>query len=263
MTPERIAELAGRLHRAWEQRVPVDPLSETDGLHSVGDAYAVQAAWTERRLAEGDTIVGRKIGLTSRAVQEQMGVDEPDYGTLWRSRWVPVQDGAGTVAASTFLQPRVEGEIAFRLGEPPAGTEITAQDVLAATDAVAAAIEIVDSRIEDWRITLADTVADNASYGGFAVGAWTPLDARRQLPAVEMTLARNGDPVGTGVGAAALGDPAAAVAWLLNKLRSLGVEVRAGDIILSGALAATVPASAGDRFRLEMQGEPPLELTFA
>jgi 2-keto-4-pentenoate hydratase len=263
MTADRIAELAAQLHRAWHERRPIQPLSETAGLTSVEEAYAVQSAWTARQLAEGESIVGRKIGLTSRAVQEQMNVEEPDYGTLWASRWVKLQDGRGEVASDTFLQPRVEGEIAFLLGEPPAGDgDVTAADVLAATEAVAASIEIVDSRIEDWRITLPDTVADNASYGGFAVGPWTPLDGERRLADAAMTLSRNGEAAATGVGAAALGDPANAVAWLLNKLRSLGVEVRRGDIVLSGALAATLPAVAGDAFRLEIEGEPAVELVF-
>jgi 2-keto-4-pentenoate hydratase len=262
MTPEETTELGRRLHDAWNSRTPIAPLTESTSLASVDDAYAIQSAWAALQLADGDRIVGRKIGLTSRAVQEQMGVDEPDYGTLWVSRHVEVDGGRGEIAAATFLQPRVEGELAFLLGDPPQGPDVTAEDVLAATEAVAASIEIVDSRIQDWRIALADTVADNASFGAFAVGPWTPLQDGRDLPAIGMTMTRNGETVGEGVGSAALGDPAFAVAWLLNKLSSFGVQARRGDIVISGALAATVPAAAGDVFRLEMDGEAPLELAF-
>jgi 2-keto-4-pentenoate hydratase len=255
-------ELAQQLEQAWQQRTPIAPLSESAGLSDVGDAYAVQTAWTAHRLQHGEEIAGWKIGLTSAAVQEQMGVHEPDFGTLWGSRRVALEGGRGEVAAETFLQPRVEGELAFLIGEPPQGPNLTAADVVAATEAVAASIEIVDSRIQDWRITLADTIADNASYGGFAVGPWTELRPERRLDELAMTVTRGGETVASGSGAAALGDPANAVAWLLNKLSSLDVQVRPGDVILSGAWAATVPILAGDEFRLEIEGEPPVEVAF-
>jgi 2-keto-4-pentenoate hydratase len=255
-------ELAGLLHRAWLTLDPIAPLSETHGLADLATAYAVQANWSERMLAEGDGIVGRKIGLTSRAVQEQMGVDEPDYGTLWGSRKVELDHGRGGIEAGTFLQPRVEGELAFLLGDPPAGPEVSAADVLKATRAVAPAIEIVDSRIEDWRITIFDTVADNASYGAFAVGPWEAPRPDIQLQDLDMTVSRGRQTVAAGNGSAALGDPAYAVAWLINKLGGFGVEPQAGDIVLSGAWAVTVPAVSGDTFRLEMGGMEPLELRF-
>jgi 2-keto-4-pentenoate hydratase len=250
------------LHHAWHTLEPIAPLSETHGLENLGDAYAVQAAWTERMLAEGDRIVGRKIGLTSRAVQEQMGVDEPDYGTLWGSRHLELDQGRGGIEAATFLQPRVEGELAFLLGDLPPGPNIDGADVLGATQAIAASIEIVDSRIEDWRIKIFDTVADNASYGAFAIAPWEALPSRRSLPQLEMAVSCDGEQVAAGKGAAALGDPAHAVAWLIKKLRGFGVEPQAGDIVLSGAWAATVPAVAGEAFRLEIAGMAPLEVAF-
>jgi 2-keto-4-pentenoate hydratase len=255
--------LAARLRSAWEAREPVEPLSATDGLTDVADAYAVQAAWTDRRLAAGERILGRKIGLTSRAVQAQMGVDEPDYGTLWASRYFAAPTGRTELPADTFLQPRVEGEIAFLLGDPPPGPVVTIQQVLAATEAVASSIEIVDSRIADWRITLPDTVADNASYGGFVLGPWSASLVGTDLRTLGMTITRNGEHVAEGVGAAALGHPARAVAWLLTKLASLGVEVQPGDVVLSGALGPTVPAHAGDVFTLEMRERPALTIAFA
>lgn len=263
MSSGRAGELAQRLEQAWRQLTPIAPLSESDGLCDATEAYAVQTAWTVHRLAEGEVISGWKIGLTSAAVQEQMGVHEPDFGTLWGSRRVALEDGRGEVEAATFLQPRVEGELAFLLGEPPQGPNLTAADVMAATEAVAASIEIVDSRIRDWRITIADTIADNASYGGFAVGPWTEPHTDRPLAELGMTVARDGETVASGAGAAALGDPANAVAWLLNKLSTLGVRPRRGDVILSGAWAATVPIVAGDEFRLEIEGQRPIELAFS
>jgi 2-keto-4-pentenoate hydratase len=191
-----------------------------------------------------------------------MGVNEPDYGTLWESRWIKRSKDSAEVPITTFLQPRVEGEIAFLLGELPDSSECSVDQVLAATRAIAPAIEIVDSRITDWRIKLADTVADNASYGGFVLGEWVPVPAEQELAELPMALRLNGEIVAQGVGAAALGNPACAVAWLLDKMHSLEVTVQPGDIILSGALAATVPAAAGDIFTLILGTERPLDLAF-
>jgi len=259
---QRTSALAARLQDAWDSGRPIDPLTETDHLDDIASAYAVQEAWSEQRLNAGERVLGRKIGLTSRAVQEQMGVDEPDYGTLWASRFFPAPGGRGDVPADMFLQPRVEGELAFLLGELPVSETFSAQQVLAATEAVAPSIEIVDSRITDWRIKLADTVADNASYGGFLLGPWSRVLRDTDLRTIGMVVTQNGERVAEGVGAAALGHPAQAVAWLLTKLASLGVRARAGDIILSGALGITVPARRGDRFAVEFYGQPPLLLAF-
>ena len=256
-----IDAFAARLEDAWQRREPLPPLSD-QGLTDVTDAYAVQQEWTSRRLADGDRIVGRKIGLTSRAVQEQMGVGEPDYGTLWASRYFPVGQTGAAAPALEFIQPRVEGEFAFLLGELPEASTITAQEVLESTEAVAVAIEIIDSRIVDWRIRLEDTVADNASYGGFVLGPWSRQLRDSDLRTVGMMMLRNEQVASFGVGAAALEGPANAVAWLVSKLASLDVPVHAGDIILSGAVGPTVPAAEGDVFRLQMHGQAPLVLTF-
>jgi 2-keto-4-pentenoate hydratase len=214
------------------------------------------------RVSRGERIIGRKIGLTSKAVQEQMGVSEPDYGTLWASRYFPVRNGRAEVPFDYFLQPRVEGEIAFLIGETLDWPDITPQQVLAATEALAAAIEIVDSRIDRWRIKLADTIADNASYGGLTIGSWSTSMRSSDLRTVGMIMSHNGQPTVFGTGAAALGHPALAVAWLANKLREFAIPLRAGDIVISGALAATIPAQRGDIFVLEMHGQPPISLRF-
>lgn len=254
--------LARRLDEAWERRRPVAPLSESEGLTSAEEAYAVQTAWNNLRLERGERIVGRKIGLTSRAIQEQLGVSEPDYGNLWASRHFAAQDGRAEFPAEAFIAPRLEGEIAFLMARPLRGPDVTPEEVLAATGALAAAVEVVDSRIEDWRITLADTVADNASYGAFTTGPWDAQLRETDLRTLGMLLHRNGETVETGVGAAALGHPARAVAWLANKLASFGVGLEAGDTVLSGALSKAVLAQKGASFVLEIHGQPPLTVAF-
>jgi 2-keto-4-pentenoate hydratase len=255
------AAIAAQLENAWVAGVPVEPLTDTVPGFDVTDAYRVQHAWTELRTGAGETIVGRKIGLTSASVQAQMNVDEPDYGTLWASRHLPTVGGRATADASVFVAPRAEGELAFLIGEPPAGP-VTVQQALAATEAVAPAIEIVDSRIRDWRIKLPDTIADNASYGGCAIGSWSRALAYEDLRTVGMMLEVDGRPYSTGVGAAALGHPAAAVAWLLTKLHSLGIVTRPGDIVLSGALAAMAPVQAGSVARLTIHRQPAVTVAF-
>jgi 2-keto-4-pentenoate hydratase len=250
------------LERAWQERSPIRPLRLIHPGQRIADAYAIQNAWTESRLSAGEEILGRKIGLTSAAVQEQMGVDEPDYGTLWGSRFFAAVDGRAVAPFDLFLQPRIEGELAFLLGEPPAGDKIEIEDVLDATEAVAATIEIVDSRIADWDIELFDTVADNASYGGYTLGPWSPELRSEDLRTIGMMMTRDGETVSSGIGAAALGHPARAVAWLLTKLRSFGIEAKAGDVILSGALGPTVPVLRGDEFTLSIHGQPRLTIAF-
>jgi 2-keto-4-pentenoate hydratase len=254
--------LAQRLDDAWEGRDPIPPLSESEGLSAAEDAYAVQSAWSELRLSSGERIVGRKIGLTSPAMQEQMGVNEPDYGSLWGSRYFPSRGGRVEIPADPFLQPRLEGEIAFLIGRPLAGPGVTLQEVLVATEALAVAVEVVDSRVEDWRIKLADTIADNASYGGFTLGPWSRALKETDLRTLGMLISQNGASVVEGLGAAALGNPARAVAWLANKLASFGVSLRPGDIVLSGSLGKAVPAQKGDVFILEAHRQPPLTVTF-
>jgi len=259
---QRVADLAAQFEHAWSTRTTIPPLSETLGLADPAAAYAIQTQWTAMRLANGERILGRKIGLTSLAMQQQLGVHEPDYGSLWASRYVPAERGLAVAPASWFIQPRVEGELAFLIGRRLAGPGVTLQHVLAATEAIAVAIEIVDSRIEDWRIKLVDTVADNASYGGFTLGPWSRALRTADLRTIGMVLSQNGRPAVEGIGAAALGHPARCVAWLANKLAEFGIALEPGDIVLSGSLARALPARAGDVFTVEMHGQPPLILRF-
>jgi len=217
----------------------------------IAAAYAVQSAWVAARTAAGDPVAGRKIGLTSPAVQAQLGVDQPDFGTLLASMECPQGE---PIDAGRLLQPRIEAEIAFVLARDLDVPGIGPDDVLAATEAVVAALEIVDSRITGWDISIVDTVADNASAGLFTLGPERRSPAGLDLAACPMRLWRGGEEVSAGSGAACLGHPAAAVAWLAATARSYGQPLRAGEIVLSGALGPMIPVTAGDRFTAEIGG---------
>jgi 2-keto-4-pentenoate hydratase len=260
--PTTVETLAERLDKAWQTHTPIPPISESDGITGVETPYAIQTHWTKIRLARGEKIVGRKIGLTSAAIQQQLGVSEPDYGTLWQSSYYASANGKVEIPASDFLQPRIEGEIAFLIGKPLHGPNITAADVLAATDACALGIEIVASRIADWKIKLVDTIADNASYGGFTLGPWDKQMRETDLAALAMTILQNGMLAAEGVGAAALGHPATSTAWLANKLLEFGVSLAPGDIVISGGITKMLPVKAGDQFTFALTGQPSLTVSF-
>ena len=224
---------------AEDRRRPLPPLTETEPDFDLAAAYRVQTLVWERRLAAGHRAVGHKVGLTNAAMQRQLGVDEPDYGRLHDG--MEVRDN---VDLGTLIQPRIEPEIAFVLVSDLVGPGVTEADVLRATSAIAPALEIIDSRIEDWRITLPDTVADNASSARFAIGRPQPLNGR-DLAAVEATLLVDGEQIGSGRGEAVLGNPASAVAWLANTLAGYGERLAAGEVVLPGAMCASVPLRAG------------------
>ena len=233
------------LYEAEARRVPAAPLTETDPGLDIDDAYAIQLANVERAVREGRAVTGKKIGLTSPGIQKQLGVSEPDYGHLLDSMDC---SAAGEIPTDQLIQPKIEGEIAFILKGDLTGGQVTPEDVRAATDYVVAAFEIVDSRVADWRIKLVDTVADNASSGRYVLGREKfQLDAV-DLPSVPMTLIKNGSEVGSGSGAAVLGDPAKAVAWLANRLWGYGVALKKGEVVLSGAFSAAPEARKGDEF---------------
>jgi 2-keto-4-pentenoate hydratase len=259
---EQAELIARRLEQSWNTAQPIEPLSVSDDLRPE-DAYSVQRAWSRLRQAAGETVVGRKIGLTSEAMRRLAKVDEPDYGYLWGSREFssPVA-GRAEVPASLFIAPRVEGEIAFLLDRSLAGGSVTAQEVLVSTAALAPAVEIVDSRIRDWKIAFADTVADNSSYGGFVVGPWSRTLRYRDLGTLATVLHRNGEISSTGVGVDALAGPAHAVAWLANKLWQFGEPLQAGDTVLSGSLGAAIDAHVGDVFTLRVTDQIPMTLRF-
>lgn len=251
--------LADILYQSRVSGAPVEPLSKSHGLTDAGAAYEVQEINTTRYLGEGRRVVGRKIGLTSKAVQAQLGVSEPDYGMLWGD--LAYGDG-DTVPMSRFMQPRVEAEIAFVMERAVTSADATLTDVTSAIAYALPSVEIVDSAIADWKITLADTIADNASAGGFALGtdprAITDVDMRL----CGMLLTKNGKHVSLGVGAACLGHPLFATLWLARKMAAVGRPLEAGDIVLSGALGLMVDAAAGDRFSVEIQGFAPFSIEF-
>lgn len=245
MTNEVVVRCIERLDSAYKSRSSIEALSEFQPSLSIDDAYEVQMQRVKVAVANGDIITGKKIGLTSKAMQDLLGVDQPDYGHLHQSM---LAENGDVVELSKLFQPKVEGEIAFILKEDLVGPEVTVDDVLRATDYVVAAIEIVDSRVKDWKIKLADTVADNASCGMYVLGAEkVPLQSVN-LKEVEMQLFKNGEKMNEGKGTDVLGDPALCVAWLANKLSSYGVTLKAGEVILSGALSAAVNVTTGDEF---------------
>jgi 2-oxopent-4-enoate hydratase len=247
------AATAAVLDAAERNRAAVQPLTETLKGLTVQDAYAIQAAWLRHKLASASrpTLVGRKVGLTARAMQEQLGVSEPDFGFLLDQMLVP--DG-GAIARQELILPRVEPEIAFVLAKDLRGPGLSASDVLDATRAVAPALEIVDSRIADWKIKLQDTIADNGSSARAVIGASMPFERGLDLAAVVVTLRRGGEQVGEGAGAAVLGHPAEAVAWLANALAGFGESLHAGDVVLPGAMCASVFANVGDAFEASYTG---------
>ena len=245
---EVIQSIAKELRTAEEQRSPVAPVAGRFGPLTVADAYAVQLANIDLRRSAGDRVLGRKIGLTSLAMQTQLGVDQPDYGHLLASMGVA---NGGAVTTAELIAPRIELEIAFLLGRTLEGPGVTVADALAATEAVFPSLEIIDSRIADWKIGLVDTVADNASSGRFVMPSrLTPvrdLDLRLLGGVMEI----NGVLTSWSCGAAALGDPAACVAWLANALAPYGGRLEPGEIVLSGALDKSVPVKVGDVVRAD------------
>ncbi|UJL45598.1 fumarylacetoacetate hydrolase family protein [Virgibacillus sp. NKC19-16] len=241
----KTASHAKHLANAWSKREGVQPITELDPDLSVDEAYQVQLHTIDQNVKNGQRITGKKIGLTSKAMQEMLGVGEPDYGHLLDQ--MKVENG-GKISADRVLQPKVEGEIAFILKDDLVGPNVTTLDVLKATDAVVPALEVVDSRIKDWKITLADTVADNASSGLYVLGGRPKKIEDVDLKQMGMVLYKNDVLQNTGVGAAALGDPAKCVAWLANKLATYGITLKAGEVILSGALSAAMEAAPGDHF---------------
>jgi len=258
-----VETIASRLDSAWRTHTPIPPITESDGITNVATAYAIQTHWTKMRLDRGERIAGRKIGLTSKAIQTQLGVNEPDYGNLWQSSFYESNKGKVNIPAGDFLQPRIEGEIAFLFGKPLREPNITPEQVLDATEACAMGVEIVASRIADWKIKLVDTIADNASYGGFTLGPWDEGMRKADLGALAMTIHHNGEPAAEGLGSAALGHPAASTAWLANKLLEFGVSLEPGDVVISGGITRMLPVKAGDEFHFTLSGQPDLTVMFS
>ncbi len=245
MNKEEIAKLSQELLSAEETRIPVAPLTERFPGITVADAYNIQLGIINTKLGRGDVVVGKKIGLTSRAMQEMYGVKEADYGHILSSGVFLERQPVGV---SKLIQPRLEAEICFVLKEDLKGPGVTTAKVLTATAGVMPAFEIIDSRIKDWKIKIQDTIADNASNSGVILGGKLTRIKDLDLRLIGMVFEKNGDIAATGAGAAVLGNPAQAVAWLANTLSQYGIVLKAGEFIMSGALTAALPIKAGDNF---------------
>ena len=253
----RAAEM---LAAAERDRAPIPPLAQTFPGLDVVDAYEIQLSNIRDRLAAGATVHGHKVGLSSQAMQQMMGVDEPDYGHLLSDMEVFHDE---PVDAGRYCYPRVEVEVGFILGDTLPGEGCTEDDVIAATEAVAPAIELIDSRILDWKIGLVDTIADNASSAGYVLGPERVKPTEIDLLTIEARLLKNGSEVASGRSDAVLGNPVTAVAWLARKVASFGVRLEAGHVVLPGSVHRAVDVAPGDEFTAELDGLGHVNLTFA
>jgi 2-keto-4-pentenoate hydratase len=251
--------VADALRDAEVHRRPIPPLRETWAEIDVVDAYEIQLLNIRRRLADGATVRGHKVGLSSRAMQEMMGVGEPDYGHLLSDMQVLPDT---PVPAASYCFPRVEVEVGFVLGESLPAEGCTEDDVVAATEYVAPAIELIDSRILDWDIKIADTIADNASSAGYVLGGQRTDPRSVDLRAIDAVLLRNGEQVAEGRSDAVLGNPVTAVAWLANKVGAFGVKLEAGNVILPGSVHRAIDVRPGDRFTADMGRLGSVSLSF-
>jgi len=247
----RLIETAAQaLYTSLRNKEPIAPLTDTYEDLSIDDAYEISLALRQLRLADGEKDIGKKIGVTSAPVMNMLGVSQPDFGFLTDAMWAK----DNIIDTSAMILPRAEAEIAFKLKADLKGPGITEDDVLAATESVAACFEVVDSRIKDWNVKIQDTIADNASCGTMAISdTWVnPNDV--DLLGCRAIVTKNGAPLSEGIGAATLGSPLKAVAWLANTLGGRGIPFKAGEIILSGSLVALEPVTVGDNMHVTIEG---------
>jgi len=251
LTQELIRKEARELYKAEREKTTLRPLTERYPQIAIEEAYRIQLALIEMKKADGAKVVGKKIGLTSKAMQKMLSVDQPDYGHILDN--MVLQDSAAFTVRE-LIQPKIEPEIAFILDQNLKGPGVTPIQVLAATRFVVPALEIIDSRIEGWKIRLCDTIADNASSARVVLGGSPKRIDQVDLKLVGMILEKNGEIVQTGAGGAVLGHPAAAVAWLANAVGQFGVSLEVGEIIMPGALCAAADVSAGDLIQASFDG---------
>jgi 2-oxopent-4-enoate/cis-2-oxohex-4-enoate hydratase len=246
-----ITQLGDELYNALVTRQVLEPLTNRYPDITIEDAYLIQQRMIARRLENGERIIGKKIGVTAQVVMNMLGVNQPDFGYMLDG--MAYNEGE-SIPMDTLIQPKAEGEIAFVMKKDIMGPGLTGADILAATEGVMACFEIVDSRIRDWKIKIQDTVSDNASCGVFVLGDQLVDPRDVDLVTCGMVLEKNGDIVGTGAGAATLGNPVTAMAWLANTLGKLGIGLKAGDVVLSGSLGPMIPVQAGDNLRVTIGG---------
>lgn len=251
MDPSHIQRHGDQLYEALLSRQPVAPLTEREPHITLADAYQIQLRMVQRRIDAGEHVVGKKIGVTSQVVMDMLKVNQPDFGHLLSGM---VYNEGEPLSVGQFIAPKAEAEVAFILSRDLIGPGVTAADVLRATDCVMPCFEIVDSRIKDWKIKIQDTVADNASCGVLTLGSERKSPHQLDLALAEMVLTKNRALVSTSTGASVQGSPLNAVAWLANTLGSLGLALRAGDVILSGSQSPLVPVVAGDSLHCSVDG---------
>jgi 2-oxopent-4-enoate/cis-2-oxohex-4-enoate hydratase len=259
MNAEKIQEYGLALYDALINKVPIAPLIEQDPSITIEDAYAIQQVMVGQRINNGESIVGKKIGVTSKAVRQLIGVDQPDFGQLTSAMFL--EEGQ-VISLGGMIQPKAEAELAFVLKEDLVGPGITAVDVIRATDYVSPCFEIVDSRITNWNIAIQDTIADNASCGIFVLGKHRAKPTDLDLNLAGMLLERNDTLIESSCGAAVQGGPVNAVVWLANTLGKLGLPFKKGEIILSGSQSSLVPAIAGESLRCTVGGLGSCEIQF-
>jgi len=250
-TQQKITQYGDELYESLVSRVPVEPLTNREPDIGIDDAYQIQLRMIERRLQQGEIVVGKKIGVTSKVVMDMLKVNQPDFGQLLSNM---VYNEGEPIVASSMIAPKAEAEVAFILKNDLMGPGVTAADVLRATDCVVPCFEIVDSRIKDWKIKIQDTVADNASCGVFTLGGTRKSPRDLDLALAGMVLDKNGEIISTSAGASVQGSPVNAVAWLANTLGRLGITLKAGDVILSGSQSPLVPVKAGDSLHCSVGG---------
>ena len=253
LTNEQRQQLGQELYQALKAEKTLPPLTERFAEIEIEDAYHISQAMLSARLEDtGETVVGKKIGVTSAAVQEMLGVFQPDFGFLTSN--MEVANNSECKIAGKLIQPRAEAEIAFLLKQDLKGPGVTEQDVLDATECIMPCFEIVDSRIHEWKIKIQDTIADNASCGVYVVGNEKADPRELDLPNLEVTVFKNGEQISSGKGSAVQGDPLTAVAWLANTLGEFGIPFKAGEVILSGSLVPLEPVVPGDEMHMELSG---------
>jgi len=254
-----IKAAADRLFEAHRAKVPCEPIRDLLKEGDVGAAYSIQNINTDRWLAAGRKIIGRKIGLTSKAVQTQLGVDQPDFGILYDDMLVA---NGGSVSMKKLMQPKAEAEIALVLKSDLRKSKHSESDIVAATDYIVPAIEIVGSRIANWNIRITDTIADNASSGMFVLGSTRRSLNDADVVNCKMSMTKGGQVVSSGTGAACLGSPIQAAIWLADTMQSVGRPLLAGDVVMTGALGPMVAAVAGDTFEAQIDGLGAVKVVF-
>ncbi|MBS0348278.1 MAG: 2-oxopent-4-enoate hydratase [Proteobacteria bacterium] len=251
MNQNKIEQYGDELYNALITRTAVDPLTDREPEITIEDAYKIQLRMIQRRLDAGETIIGKKIGVTSKVVMDMLKVNQPDFGQMTSSM---IYNEGEAIPVDSMIAPKAEAEVAFILKRDLQGPGVTAADVLRATECVVPCFEIVDSRIRDWKIKIQDTVADNASCGVLVLGGVRKSPRDLDLALAGMVLEKNGEIISTSTGAAVQGSPVNAVVWLANTLGRLGIALKAGEVILSGSQSPLVPVKAGDSLTCSVGG---------